>query len=82
MSVVDLQTYREDREEEVWKRYLHARNEAERTGCMEWGRAAGRAWREWLDTFQTPEQNEREREFRRVVHLRQMGYLPPGRLPR
>ncbi|GEP12636.1 hypothetical protein [Methylobacterium gnaphalii] len=79
MRVVALERYREERENAAWQQYTHARTEAERACDIEWGRAAGRAWR---DTFQTPEQNEREREFRRVVQLRHMGYLPPGELPR
>ena len=52
MTVVRLNT----RVQIAWEAYLDARARAERTGAIEDGMAAGRAWSNWLHLFLTPEQ--------------------------
>lgn len=42
--------------DEAWSEYLDRKATAERTGDINDGIAAGRAWRRWLDCFMTPEQ--------------------------
>ncbi|NEU13567.1 hypothetical protein G3T14_15715 [Methylobacterium sp. BTF04] len=73
MGVVDLDLFRERREQEVWQRYLDARNAAEKTGDINHGIAAGRAWREWLTLFQSADQNEADRQFDRVMAMKRRG---------
>jgi|APMI01.1.fsa_nt_gi hypothetical protein len=39
-----------------WSEYIEARDRANASGAITDGRAAGRAWRRWLDLFMTDSQ--------------------------
>lgn len=56
MSVVSLRAERERRETAAWERYAAARTLADTTLSIEHGRAAARAWSEWIELFVTPAQ--------------------------
>ncbi len=58
MSVVCLRAERERREAEAWDRYVAAKSLADETHSLEHGRAAKRAWHEFIDLFATPAQAE------------------------
>lgn len=73
VNVVDMKAFREKREEETWRAYTEARERAERTLDIKDGIAAGLAWRAWLVSWQTPEQNEHDREFNRILEMRRRG---------
>lgn len=73
MGIVDLNHFRQGRQEEVWRRYVDARAAAETTGDIRDGIAAGHAWREWLTLFQSADQNEADRQIDRVIAMKRRG---------
>ena len=53
-KVVHLIAVRQERalsEQEAWDRYVVARDQAETSGDIKDGIAAGKAWRAWLERF-------------------------------
>lgn len=42
----------------VWSDFVAAQKQAQSSGKLEDGIAAGRAWRKWIDLFLTPEQRQ------------------------
>jgi hypothetical protein len=58
MSVVSLRAERDRRETEAWDRYVAAKTLADDTHNIEHGRAAAKAWGEFIDLFATPTQAE------------------------
>jgi len=54
-KVVHIAAAREQRqvsEQDAWRAYTAARAKAERTGAIEDGIAAGKAWSQWLRLFE------------------------------
>ncbi len=57
MSVIDLASARLDREAALWQAYVTAKARADETLSLDDGRAAGRAWRAFLELHQTASQS-------------------------
>jgi hypothetical protein len=53
-NVISLQDHFDRR----WAVWIEAQNRAQQTQSIEDGKAAGRAWRRWLELFMTPEQRD------------------------
>lgn len=67
MSVINLATARQDREAALWQAYVTAKSRADETLALDDGRAAGKAWRAFLEFYQSAEQSAAMRQCDAVV---------------
>lgn len=57
-DIIDLGERRDAMLDEKWDAYVAAHRRAQQTLALEDGKAAGRAWRDWLDLWITESQRK------------------------
>lgn len=57
-EIINLHEHRDSVIDAKWAAYASAQQRAQKTLRIEDGKAAGRAWREWLNLWMTEEQRQ------------------------
>lgn len=57
-EIVDLRGHRDEMLDMRWNAYVAAQRRAQASLHIEDGKAAGRAWRQWLDLWMNEDQRE------------------------